>query len=491
MKLKILTTIFITTLLSTNVFGFDKDNFIFKVNNLNFNYSKSISIEKDEILFDMTELFSQLGVKAYWSATDKSTYCTKGDISLKLFDNSNKAIVNGKQTTMSIATVKLNDIDMLIPLKFVSEVFGASVIINDNEINIITAEHNTSKLDYKSLGTINMTYDEALKKVKTNSPSLKQLERSVDSLEDINKTLVETQIIGIPDENGNVNINLASQVSALATIFSNNLIIENADYEKIVYNSLAELTLKSQLTSLKLNEYGIALKEKQLEIAKQDLNIAKLKYELGMVSKLEYDIASSSYEKKLKDFEISKQAINIDFINLTTLMGSDGMLNKYSVSYDIQFKPLEQINLIGYISTKINEDPTIKVKEQKVKQYEFEADIYSSNNLNTTQSEKARQNNIDTANDNVKDARTELEKKIRTAYTEILNLEENYKLALLDLEDAKNQIEISKVRYNGGIISFADYNKSELNLASCEFAIKSIVYQHNLKVYQFYNPYLL
>jgi hypothetical protein len=67
-----------------------------------------------------------LGAQVFWDGNMQSITAEKGDMSVKLIIDSDKALINNKEVILDVAPRLLNGTS-LVPVRFVSEALGAEV----------------------------------------------------------------------------------------------------------------------------------------------------------------------------------------------------------------------------------------------------------------------------------------------------------------------------------------------------------------------------
>ena len=85
----------------------------------------------------MRAIFEALGATVQWNATDQSITATEGNTTIQLQIGSTVALNNGTQVTLDAAPTIVNG-STLVPVRFVSEAFGAQVIWDaaNQQVNI-------------------------------------------------------------------------------------------------------------------------------------------------------------------------------------------------------------------------------------------------------------------------------------------------------------------------------------------------------------------
>lgn len=124
-------------------------------------------IQNGTTLIPMRSLFEALGAEIKWDNKEKSVTAKKGETTIKLFVNSNKAVVNGESLKLETSAKIINSTTM-VPVRFVSESLGSDVKW-DSKARIVTVNSGDQVIEISvedpklSLATINETIRKAEK----------------------------------------------------------------------------------------------------------------------------------------------------------------------------------------------------------------------------------------------------------------------------------------------------------------------------------------
>jgi len=101
-------------------------------------------IENDRTLVPVRKIFEELGATVYWSEKDAVVSAYKGGVTITLKIHSKLMINDGERIYLDVAPKIVND-RTLVPLRAVSEAFGAQVVwIEDAKTVEITTDQQTS-----------------------------------------------------------------------------------------------------------------------------------------------------------------------------------------------------------------------------------------------------------------------------------------------------------------------------------------------------------
>ena len=231
-------------------------------------------------------------------------------------------------------------------LLFDSSVFAAeSEVTQETQENILTVEEATKKaIDFsrtikKNNENINIT-DDGL------STTINQLKASSESADIIN-----------------LNVKLKEAYKNIATYTANNEI----EKEKL------ELNIIEIFSDIIKAENELDLFEKDIAIKEKELKVTEVKAAIGKISKLEYDSAVLSYNNSLSELSDKKKAIEKAYTQLNKILGIEDS-EKYSVSLDISYEPLEDYDLDYEISRAVSTNQNIKDIEKTMEITKYQLD---------------------------------------------------------------------------------------------------------------------
>lgn len=91
---------------------------------------------KDRVMVPFRAIFEAFGADVYWDEESVSATAIKGDTTVQITENSNIALVNGEEEELD-ATAMIYSDRFLVPIRFVSEAFGAIVHWADDEHTVV------------------------------------------------------------------------------------------------------------------------------------------------------------------------------------------------------------------------------------------------------------------------------------------------------------------------------------------------------------------
>jgi hypothetical protein len=324
-----------------------------------------------------------------------------------------------------------------------------------------------------------LTVDEAVSKAVAYSRTLKTLYEN-NELNELSADDTRTDLIWSNEyvEVTNLNVELKNLLYSIAN-YDENVAIEK---EKIRLN-IVEL-----FAGIISAEDAVDMYEKQIELNERDLQIAEVKKGLGLLSQSEYDgmVVSNNNVKSSK--QSLETQLDEAYTSLNKLLGQSLSL-RYTVSLDVEYEALGDVNLEYDVSKAVSSSQTIKEKQEAATIAKYKLDVYSSEYSGGYK--ESAQSNYAQATRALADAKTSIEASLRTTYNSIQTAETNYNNNLANLEQKKNELAIKKVQLDLGKITQLEYDKAEYEIEQLENTIKQSVYSHYVLVSKYNNPDLL
>jgi hypothetical protein len=324
-----------------------------------------------------------------------------------------------------------------------------------------------------------LTVDEAVSKAVAYSRTLKTLYEN-NELNELSADDTRTDLIWSNEyvEVTNLNVELKNLLYSIAN-YDENVAIEK---EKIRLN-IVEL-----FAGIISAEDAVDMYEKQIELNERDLQIAEVKKNLGLLSQSEYDgmVVSNNNVKSSK--QSLETQLDEAYTSLNKLLGQSLSL-RYTVSLDVEYEALGDVNLEYDVSKAVSSSQTIKEKQEAATIAKYKLDVYSHEYSGGYK--ESAQSNYAQATRALADAKTSIEASLRTTYNSIQTAETNYNNNLANLEQKKNELAIKKVQLDLGKITQLEYDKAEYEIEQLENTIKQSVYSHYVLVSKYNNPDLL
>ncbi len=462
-------------------------------------------------LLGMREVFELLGADVDWNSSDRCVTATKDGKTIKLYVNTSRAYVDGEAVKLPTPCVNV-DGHVYVPVRFVSDALGYDIQWDQasSKVSITTGSTDYIMLDTTPDITDNtkvLTYDEALNMAVEKSSSLKDIEDSVDYLDETREDLGDL-LWSLDQQGSQLNSNLfdlseqtndvlAAQLAVQSNIESTieaARSIKNVEIQKqmigvneqMVKDGI-ELALKSYINNIKSTQRQIELLDANIELGKQNIENLELKNKLGYESDYDLESAKTTQVQNESNLEVLKLNLQTQKQALNNLLGIDANEDVY-VESQITFDALDDIDLEYYITRQREIDPSIKTLQNNVTLAEYKE---RTNAAYDSESEIGVRNELNTAKRNLEDGKDTLEQNIRTAYNNIKQLEENNRSLLRAVEQAKADYNSVVASYNAGMATEYQVNQAKLGILSAEKDVEDNAASYDLLVFTFSKPYLL
>lgn len=503
-------TLMTAMLLTSNVFA--TDSIKIEVDGLAQPISTQIMNKEGYTLVGMRDMFNMLGAEVDWNNVKRCITAKKDDKTVVIYVDTNIAEIDGKKQQIEPVGVEIVEGTTLVPLRFVSEVFGAEVDWS-MENQTISIKNDTGKYlllkDKQSVpaDTTVISFDDALTMAKNNNSQLKNIDDAVDYLDDIRSDLGNNlhmideygmYLNKYPlDGTGSITNSEALQLSLYENVVSSISLarnIKSVDVQKSetklneeMINDSLQLGLISGMNDIKTYEMNIQLLEQSITLGEQSLENTKLKYELGMESEYNYKTEKNNLETSKSNLESLKLGLKNQKQNLKTLLGVSADEEIY-IDDEVKFDTLNEINLETFITKKTQADPSIVILKDALEIAKYNQRTGQSI---TSENEIQLANNVKAAQRSLEDAQDQMDKNIRNTYNTLKQLEENNKTLLLAVEQAKSDYNVVVASYQAGKATALQVEQAKLGILNAEKAVEDNAISYENLSFCFKRPYLL
>ena len=334
-----------------------------------------------------------------------------------------------------------------------------------------------------------LTVEEALSKAIKYSPDLREIEDTLDYLDE--------SIDDIEDSVGNVkipNYEYKKWVNdgwqkVVSGIFQMEMGEKQAKIGRDIQKLALEVTVKSYFTSIVNNQDSLELVKKNAEIQQRLYEQGYTKYRLGMLSKYNLDQLQVAAQKAKDNVTLLEFSLEQMYIKLNNLMGESAE-KRFEYIYDVTFEPYElTLPIEQYISNALNDDLTIEMMELSLESAKFTKNYVGESN--TYLDSMKQELDYDTAKRDLKTAKEQKELLLRNAYLQLGQMESMYASAQADLKKAQADYRVAQVNLQAGNVTKTVVEQAEMGVISAQNALNEIVYNYDMLVYTFENPSLL
>lgn len=445
-------------------------------------FSQPPIIYNEVTLVPLRGVFESMGIEVKWDANERKVIAQKGDDILELKIGSKQALKNYQPISLLTEAKIINDRTM-VPLRFVSESFGAKVDWDENTrtVNITSPgttkdEPTVNKANQKEESTLkSITFEEAYEKAINNSPEIKAQLLTIQQEEerrDDTSTLVFNNIL----------TNVAYLNAAYAKLGV-------AEKQLVIKTDAIYLQVKNAYNTILQTEEKLKLLEKQLELAKVQNNINKQKAMQGLLSETDLILANNALSEKEKEFKAAQDALAKAYDNFNQLVGNP--LNSRFNLIDVPKYVGEFETDVDYHVTKTLSDSVyIKLYEENVKIAQSALDTYVFNNPANTDSYTVTELNVEKAKLTLSEQKKNLEKSIRDTYHKIRDLENNYEILKTKLIDLEQNQKVLKTKYDLGLVPLVNLMEVNVQVDTVKQNMFDIAANLELLKIQYEKPWL-
>jgi hypothetical protein len=475
-------------------------------------------------LIGMRELFEILGAEVEWDANKKIIKAQKDENYIELKVGTKDAYKNGEKIELSLAP-EIKDGVTFVPLRWIAEALDAQVEWNKDEAAIyITTKENINPAEEDPSGeklSDEKTRDESVPMdnnlVENNIPKLK-----IEAIEYKNARELSLEDVKRMAVGGNISLrlqNLAAERAEEAAVIASRtpmvsdglggyVAIEEDAVVSLLRRSTADMgaeAAKKQKELIKESvqfmaekayyeivelEEQLAITQASVELSRENLDIIRKRYELGLESRYNLSQAEMEQEQLEKQLETLKLSLDSKYTELNNLIGQPTNM-RYILNKNIGYKPLEDISLKGHISDMISKDFYVWYSKKAKELKDLERKSHSTTWTPNGESYSMKDNEYKQAELSEEATIKNLEKSLESRYNQILQLEKQIEAQKLNIEKAKESYRILIQQYKLGMIIPLKLKQGELAIHNAELELQKLMAQHNQLKTAFYNPALM
>lgn len=322
-----------------------------------------------------------------------------------------------------------------------------------------------------------LTLEKAIEKALKYSSTMRNSKRDMEELQKNRDDAAEKWVYSS-----------SNSLAEIMNLLSYDTQLTNSQLSQEVTKAKLENTMKSAYISIINTERELALKELELKNSAMEIAIAETKEKLGLITTQELLNQQLSYEKMETEIENTQKSLEEAYISLNALLGEESS-KVYQLSLDPIYEKFEfKGDLESYINTALSTNSNLKQKKNSAELAEQKLKIYS---IESGQSYTSLKNDVSTTSLSYRDAKTDLETSIRSAYNNIAALEKSYENNLKELEALKANLEVTKTKWDRKLITDLEMKQAEYKIASMENTILNQIYEHMLLADKFENSDLI
>lgn len=331
-----------------------------------------------------------------------------------------------------------------------------------------------------------LSYEKAVELAIKNSLDIKQIDRKLQKIETTNKELDKKSerlsIPGIdyPEKEDDWNQLLYS--------------LEKEDKEKKLNEFSArytkrmlEDTIRNLFHSIESSVLDLQDYDQQIQLKQKELQIAKVRYSVGKISRYDYDLIKTSLEgmkrtKEQKRLELQKQKLELNkYLRLNNL-------DEYTlVSIPYQYQPITltdaELNSHAVRASHTNMDVVAKENGISLQQLLIDQNLVLGNR-------KIQQEDVYIANTENLKLKEDIREGVKREYANLKLTEERIELLLYRKEVMKQELQNDMVRLKYGKISKFSIEEKKMQLSELERQYTESVKEYELAKIHFQNLYV-
>lgn len=463
-----------------------------KIDGENQTFSQPSIVYHDITLVPMRDIFEALGAEVTWDEKQKKITAVKGDSTVELKMDATEAFKNNEMITLMVAPSLMNGKTM-VPLRFVSEALEAEVSYENSSklIEIFTTKSDKKVQDDSSEKEQNgasvyplLTIEDAVAKAQADNLSIRQAQLSIkQNEEEQEQAQEELEYIPIGTGNGEEDQAIRNSYTSTQKAYIN---LRSSEKQLEVEKESVEYNVKEAYYDIIQAEKNLKIAELTLEQAETEKDIIQEKEKVGKASGADVTDALKKWQEAQTDLQTKKQNVSDAYEALNQLMGNT--LNKrYTLEYDLQFEKLEDDDVDYQVARLLSDSTSVWLAEQNINLAEL-----SLNNFvfNVGKSYRSQELEVDKAEFELAGTKQQLEMKIRSVYSTIKQLENQYAAFEASLQKGKETQEIIKTKYEYGLATALELEQANLDVKKMEQQLFTTLVQHELAKIVYEKPWV-
>ncbi|MCL2565812.1 MAG: TolC family protein [Defluviitaleaceae bacterium] len=247
-------------------------------------------------------------------------------------------------------------------------------------------------------------------------------------------------------------------------------------------------------------EADLSLSLDNLEMARRDLLISRLKLSLGMVSELDYETSELAVTRIETNIERLESSIDSAFRDLNSFMGTTGINldQRHELILVLEYNPLETVNLSGHAERFVSESLMVQRAQNAADLATYHVDNFvTPHDLRTgiipqgftTYEERVVDQNR--ALRNLADTRQRVRESVITSYSNLRDIELSIRAAEIELERLTRQLSVSETMLELGRITPIEVDRLRLEILSTENNLMQTMNNHTILSIAFNSPLIL
>jgi len=247
-------------------------------------------------------------------------------------------------------------------------------------------------------------------------------------------------------------------------------------------------------------EADLAISLDNLDMARRDLLISRLKLSLGMVSELDYEASELAVVRIETNIERLQSSIDSAYRDLNSFMGATGtdLNGRYILVLELDYEPLAPVNLSRHADTFVNESLAVRRAEDAATLAIYRVDYFFrphspfTGQIPTgyiTYDEFVVQQNQ--ALRALTDTRQRVREGVISSYNNLRDIELNIRASEIELARLIRQLEVSETMLELGRTTPIEVDRLRVEIATMENTLIQSKNNHSILSIAFNNPLII
>jgi len=321
-----------------------------------------------------------------------------------------------------------------------------------------------------------LTVEQAVKKAVAASTSVKNHEENV-TLSDENISDLRSQLRDA--------MTWAASLGLMSRIIQAEAQTAVDDKSNEAVKGNLKLSVTRLFASIIGAEKTLELYDQNMELQARQMEIAKVKLGLGMISQMDYDNQESAFMQRENERDAQETAIDEAYMSLNKALGA-AFDKRYALELTFEYEPMEERDIRNDVRNAIDSNTSIMNQRIRIDAAEYKLDKYDQMQL--TESKESIQITIEQALRAINDTKAGLEQSVIQTHNAIRKQESQYGTAVLKLEGLYGQLRIKEKQLELGKATQIEVDSLKYSIAEQEESIRSLVVNHALNILQYKTP---
>ncbi len=427
-----------------------------------------------------------LGAQVNWNQGDQKITITQTDKTIELAIGQQTASVNGAKRTLDAKPV-VSKGRTFVPLRFISEAFGADVQWKEAErlvtVNTLrAADVPQQNSENNSQTGENLPMKQAVQLALANNTELQTLRLDAKTA-DINARMVNAKVKEIPSE-------MIESLDMAQQKYVNNAKAQmakkvNEQYVKAAESKTVLGTQKAYYDVLNA-EADVKLKEQALKRSQSQLKVAEASFRVGTRAKTDVLQAEAALAGAQAALASSENNLKVARMKLNDIMGMD-ITKQWTLSQEDLNSDTLSIDLDKAISLAIAQRAEVLQKQEELKVSELNKELIAKYSALSTYQGTISKNEVEKTKIALEDAKKTVSVEAAQAYYNLKAAKEALEATRKAVEAAKENYRLTNLRFENGLGTTLEVIQAEEELSDRENKYQTAVYNYNIGIVHFEN----